>query len=71
MSPKLQGFQLLMGKKKPLTKSELMTEFKALEKKHEELLVENVKLREKLALLEKGATKNRMFFSFKILVFDI
>ena len=36
-------------KKKPLTKSELMMEFKALEKKHEELLVENVKMREKLA----------------------
>ena len=44
-------------KKKPLTKSELMTEFKALEKKHEELLVENVKLRGKLALFEKGDAK--------------
>ena len=45
-------------KKKPLTKNELMTEYKALEKKHEELQVENEKLREKLAVLEKGGTRS-------------
>ena len=46
-------------KKKPLTKNELMTEYKALEKKHEELMVENNKLREKLEVLEKGGTKTK------------
>ena len=44
-------------RKKPLTKNELMTEFKALEKKHDQLMEENNKLREKLAVLEKGGSK--------------
>ena len=54
---KVKRIPIFDRKKKPLTKNKLMTEYKALEKKHEELMVENNKLREKLAVLEKGGTK--------------
>ena len=44
-------------KKKPLTKNELMIEFKALEKKHEEVIIENDNLKKKIAALENVTTK--------------
>ena len=42
-----------------MTKKELMIEFKAVEKKIEELLVENDKLRENLAAFKKDLWKEK------------